>query len=465
MKKSNKLFFIFLIINISLFSFISSLNIDLKKTSFNETMISKVELPAYFNFTLKNNGANDSLLFYTFFGSDFQPFNPININSGETKNITVAITPRNDFLQLGIVTFSLFVKSMNDDSKMEIPITLRFIPLSQTIKIKPQSFTSDSNEVLITLENSVNFHLKDVLLTFKSSFFEKSIVLSFLPYESKTVAISLDKEKFKNLEFGDYPLELILQAKDEKTSLTSTLKYSQKEIINTNQESNGIFLNKKIISKTNNGNMISSVSVIIKKNIISRLFTSYNIIPSNVERKGLVVYYTWNKNLKPGESFFVEATTNYLILFLIVFFFVVTFIVIKQFAVRSLELKKKVSFVKVKGGEFALKVSVFVKANQFVERVNVIDRLPPLVKIHERFGGEVPSKIDEKTGRIEWNFDKLRPGESRVLSYIIYSKVGVLGKFALPRATAVYERDGEVKDAESNQEFFIAEQKKVGSEY
>jgi len=48
----------------------------------------------------------------------------------------------------------------------------------------------------------------------------------------------------------------------------------------------------------------------------------------------------------------------------------------------------------------------------------------------------------------------------RTLTYIIYSKVGVLGKFALPTATAVYEKDGEIHETESNKAFFIAEQLK-----
>jgi len=123
-------------------------------------------------------------------------------------------------------------------------------------------------------------------------------------------------------------------------------------------------------------------------------------------------------------------------------------------------LRKKISFVRAKGGEFALKVSIFVEAKKYVERVNVIDRLPPLVKVHERFGAEQPTRVNEATKRIEWNFEKLEAGEMRTLTYIIYSKVGVLGKFALPTATAVYEKDGEIHETESNKAFFIAEQLK-----
>ena len=71
-----------------------------------------------------------------------------------------------------------------------------------------------------------------------------------------------------------------------------------------------------------------------------------------------------------------------------------------------------------------------------------------------------PSKVEEHKRLVEWNFDKLEAGETRILSYIIYSKIGVMGKFALPSTIAVYEREGEIKETESNKAFFISEQRK-----
>ena len=88
-----------------------------------------------------------------------------------------------------------------------------------------------------------------------------------------------------------------------------------------------------------------------------------------------------------------------------------------------------------------------------------MDRIPPLASVYERFGGERPARFDEKTKRIEWELGNMDAGERRVLSYVIYSKVGVMGTFTLPGATAVYEKDGEIHEVESNRAFFIAEQR------
>ena len=115
--------------------------------------------------------------------------------------------------------------------------------------------------------------------------------------------------------------------------------------------------------------------------------------------------------------------------------------------------------MRAKGGEFALRVSVFAFARSHVEKVSIIDRLPSLVKVHEKFGSEKPKRVSEKNRSIEWEFSWLEAGETRVMSYIIYSKIGVVGKFSLPTAIAVYEKDGKIHEAESNRAYFVAEQR------
>ena len=189
------------------------------------------------------------------------------------------------------------------------------------------------------------------------------------------------------------------------------------------------------------------------------MFTSFSPEPDSVDRNGFKVYYTWTKEIKPGETLEIAVKTNWLFPLLIVLFIVAIVLLAKQYSKTHLVLRKKVTFVKAKGGEFALKVSIFVNAKKYVERISVIDRLPPLVKIYEKFGKEEPTRVDEKNRRLEWNFEKLEAGEIRVLSYIIYSKIGIIGKFALPSATAVYEHEGNIHESESNKAFFVAEQR------
>jgi len=205
--------------------------------------------------------------------------------------------------------------------------------------------------------------------------------------------------------------------------------------------------------------VISETTTVVKKNIISRLFTSFDPEPDLVDRKGFGVYYTWNRAVNPGEELNIVIKTNWLFPFLLIILIIAVVIIVKQYTTSGLIVGKKVNFVRTKGGEFALKVSVILTSKKYVERILLVDRLPALVKIHESFKGEQPSKVDEKNRRIEWNIENLEPGERRIVSYIIYSKIGVLGKFALPPATAVYEENGKIKDSTSNRAFFVGEQR------
>jgi hypothetical protein len=220
-------------------------------------------------------------------------------------------------------------------------------------------------------------------------------------------------------------------------------------------------VNTKIIKKENQGNSIIPTQIEVNKSIISRLFTTFSPEPDLIERKGLKVRYLWEDEIKPGENLEIKIQTNWLFPLFLIFFVIAIVVLIRKSTIRSVHMRKKVSFIRTKGGEFALKVNVLVSANKYVEKVTIVDRLPPLVKVFERFGSEQPSIVDAEGRRIKWEYEKLEAGEVRMLSYVIFSKVGVVGKFALPSAIAIYEKDGEVREAHSNRAFFVAEQKRA----
>jgi len=256
---------------------------------------------------------------------------------------------------------------------------------------------------------------------------------------------------------GYYTFQADIKSKGIEANLEGTLKFSEKDILTTNKKTYGVIINTNLIEKTNEGNVVAKTETVIKKNIVSRLFTHFSPEPNTVEREGFSVYYTWYNEIVPGEVLKITVRTNWLLPLVIVLLIVLIVVLVKKTSNRNMVLKKKVSFVNAKGGEFALKVMILVEAKNYIEKISIIDRLPFLTKVHEKFGGEHPSRIDEKNKRIEWNFERLQAGERRVFSYIVYSRIGVLGKFALPSATAVYERDGNVKEVHSNKAFFMLE--------
>ena len=440
-------------------SLVSAINLKIEPQSDDVAMIYRLNQPAIFDLKITNLGAGDNFMFYDFFGSDIFPKGTVQLGAGEAKLVQVGIYPREDLKEEGWVQFDLYIKGQNKD-EMSYPLMVKVVRLRDAFEVGAEEFEPGSGNITVYVQSLVNFNFNSLDMKFKSPFFDFERIVSMAPHEKKSIEITLNKEDFRDLMAGFYTMDVEVTAGEQKADIQGTIKFSEKDIVTSTENQYGVIINTKKITKSNEGNIVSDTITVIKKNVLSRLFTSFNPEPDLVDRKGLAVYYTWERQLNPGESFSLTVRTNWLLPLLIILLIIAVVILTKQFSRTNLSLKKRVRFVRAKGGEFALKVAVMVTARKFVERVNVIDRLPPITKLHERFGGEMPKKIDAKNRRIEWYFDKLQAGESRIISYIIYSKVGVLGKFVLPTTTAIYEKDGEVHEAESNKAFFIAEQAK-----
>jgi hypothetical protein len=452
MKKVLTLLFIVLFLPV-----LSAINLDIEKTSENEVMILDIDEPAVFDLTIKNNGASDEFEFYTFFALLEEPNESVLIDSGETKDVQIKLLPTYN-LKTGFSTFNIVLRA-TDETETETQLTTRIINLEEAFEVGSGDLDPDTNSLEVYIHNKVGFDFDFLTAKFSSPFFEFEESFALGPNQRKNFYVELNKEDFNRIMAGFYTLNVELTTKGKTTEVEGIIKFVEKDIVTTIKKESGIIISRKIIEKINEGNTLASSETVIKKNIISRLFTSFSPEPDLIEREGLKVYYSWVREIKPGESLKIIVRTNWLIPFLIIFLIIAIVVLAKKFSKTNMNLRKRVTFVRAKGGEFALKVSLFVHAKKYIEKVQIIDRLPSLVKIYEKFGGETPTKVDEANRRIEWNFEKLEEGEVRVISYLIYSKVGVLGKFALPSATAIFQREGVIKNEESNRAFFVAEQR------
>jgi len=80
-----------------------------------------------------------------------------------------------------------------------------------------------------------------------------------------------------------------------------------------------------------------------------------------------------------------------------------------------------------------------------------------MTKLYEKFG-KAPDKVDPKTKRLFWNISHMSKGEKRVISYIIYSKMNVLGRFELGPAPATFKQNKKHKEVLSNKAYFAREE-------
>jgi len=442
---------------------ILAINIDIAKQSYNEVYVPGINQPAVFDLKITNNGESDSFEFYNLVGFEMSPVGEVNIKEDETRDVRLEISPIGEIKERGGYSFTYYIKG-KDSSEVKETLILRIIDFEDLFELGSGEVDPTSNTVKIYVYNRESFNLKEVNAKFNSPFFKLEETFPLGPNKQKEFTIQLNKEDFKELTAGFYTLNAEITAEEKTANVEAVINFLQKDLLVTTKTNEGIIINTEIIKKKNDGNTVIDSETIIKKNIISRIFTSFNLEPTSVERTGSTVYYFWKNSVQPGETLVIESKTNWTWPLLCIIFVLIIVIVAKRYSESDLVISKRISFVKAKGGEFALKVSVILKARRTVLNISLIDRLPHLVKLYEHFGKEAPSRVDEANRRLEWNFDRLEEGEIRIINYIIYSKIGVLGKFALPQSTAIYERDGKIKETISNKAFYMSGQRQRESE-
>ena len=328
--------------------------------------------------------------------------------------------------------------------------------MKDTLSLIPYNLRQDDSFLNVTITNVENTHLNDVELTFDSEFFTTSKTISLQPYESASFLIPIDKSKSYRLTAGRYIMTAKIEMGGANAKVDGVINYLEKQGTSITKSTEGFLVRKTTVTKKNEGNVVTSDSINMNKDIVSRLFTVSSISPSRVSRTGLVTEYVWTKQLMPSESWQVTTTTNYTWPFLFVVLIIVVAFLVRVYSMTSVVLTKKVSYVKTRGGQFALKVTISAKARKHVDHIQVIDRLPGMTKLYEKFGVK-PDKIEHETRRMFWNIERLQAGEERVFSYIIYSTINIVGRFELPSALVIYEREGKTHEVLSNRAFFMNE--------
>lgn len=445
-----------------IFPLVSAGNLGVEVLEKKSVVIFELDDPAEFTLLIKNNNnLTDKFEIYSLVGISITPRTLFTISENSEKELKILATPhketKRDFK--GYYTFEYQIKGQQTGFYTD-RLTIKIVELKNAVEIKSVNINPDEEEAILIIKNLEDTELSNITITASSLFFDFSENLDFLPGEQKEFVVPVKKEQIKKLSAGEYEANIKLAVNGKESEKTSVLTYLEKGDIAVSEEIAGLVIRKKTITKTNQGNIITVAKITDSKDILSRLFTTYSEKPLTSERKGLFVRYYWEKELAPAEQLSVTQTTNYTFPLVLLAIVILVILIVRFFVRKELSLQKRVSFLRTKGGEFALKVKVRVKATKPVKNIKIADRLPGLTKLYEKFGTK-PDKIDEKSRQMFWSISSLNAGEERVFTYIIYSKIRIIGNFELPAARASYqiEVDGKpkAKDVYSNRTSFAAE--------
>jgi hypothetical protein len=443
-----------LLLGILCLSLVSSLNITPEYNS--DIIVKDVDSPIIMTLNI-TNASEGSYNLYTLADISITPSDIFRIEDGSITKEFI-ITAKDELNTDGYYTFT-YTLNHRDVEKIDKKFTVKIINLEETIEISSDSIDPESGEVSFYVQNLENTQINNLSATFSSILFNTEKTFDLGPKEKVTLSVDADENKLKKTKAGIYIIEATFHTKNGDKKIDGNLFLGEKKGVRTIEDKSGILVRTQTITKVNVGNVVENVEITTKKNILSRLFTTFNIEPTIVDRKFWTVEYTWVKEkLNPADTYNIKVKTNYALPFLIIIAIILVTLGVKRFSETKLEIKKSVNHVRTKNGEFALKVTISAKARTEVENVSIVDKVPAIVKIYNKFGMIKPDKIDAKNRRIHWNIGDLEAGEERIFTYIIYSKVGVVGKFSLPEALAIFEKEGKIHEIESNQVFFMSDQ-------
>lgn len=435
---------------------ISAINLDISTKPVSDTIITELDQPAVFELTLRNLEETDTFEIYSVIGLELSQKDPFTIGTGDKKTLIIEVGLPKTLKSPGRRrAFEYKIRNLENEIQRE-EFIMDIIKLEDAFLVTQENINPESESTSFSIKNIATSEL-NLSLDLDSAFFTNQTEISLKPSEIKEIQIPIDKEKIKSLSAGNYLTNIEITVEDQRITKEALIKFLEQEGIDTQETEEGVLIKRQEILKKNIGNVRKEVEITIEKNIFEYLFTTITTEPTEIFFQDSRVTYTWKKELIPNEELKVVVKTNWYYPIIIIILIILVVYLIKRSIETDLMLRKKVSFIKTKGGQFALKVSLKLKAKRFIERINLIDKLPPLVQLYNKFGVIAPDNIDINNRRLEWNIETLNKDEERIFTYIIYSRVGVVGRFELPEARATYEKDGRIKHQISNRSFYINE--------
>jgi len=429
--------------------------ISVEKIDKAPVIISELDNPAIFELVVDNIGEAEEIQVYTLIGVNILPRYPFEIKEGINTFEIKAYVPKEMRKSKGYFKFGYQIKG-DKFGIYKDNLLVKIVPLKDVFSFSAKHYSINQSFATILVKNKEETFLDNVTIGIKSALFSGERDVSLKPMETIEISFPVNKEDLRTFSAGPYQFRAAAKYGSAEVNSEGIIDYLENQNLKISSTSEGIIIRKSSFTKSNEGNVPALVVIEKKQDIVSRLFAVHSIEPMKVERSGFYVKYIWEKSLEPSESFTVTTTTNYTMPLLILGFIIAIAVFVSIMLKTTVSVKKRVSFVRTRGGEFALKVRVHVKAKKYAENIQVIDRLPGMTTLYEKFGIK-PDVIDNAGRKLVWKVPRLNAGEERVFSYIMYSKIKIVGRFELPSALAIFERDGKMQEVSSNRAYFLAD--------
>jgi len=317
-----------------------------------------------------------------------------------------------------------------------IPTVLTSISISPE-KIDPRGQFS----IRIALNNQNPINYTNLTIKIEGNLFNDVINTPLGPKEEKTIELT---KKLDDMTAPQQDRMVVAVLKDERVIVNpivkefSVIEYSTQQ--DTPKEESFLKIKRGVKVVSNNPDYKGEIK--IETSPLKNLFlTTYPRAGTSKENGRQ--YLVWQVGLDKDKTMYVYTTENYRPIVVIIF--VVIAAIVLYFVFRSPMVVRKgiVNVGMSEGGISEAKIVVRVKnrsANQLTN-IEVIDHIPHIAHVEKELsiGSMQPHAILHHPKRgvmIKWAIETLEPGDERVLSYRMKSRLSILGEFSLPSATA-----------------------------
>ncbi|MBS3097146.1 hypothetical protein J4480_06970 [Candidatus Woesearchaeota archaeon] len=323
------------------------------------------------------------------------------------------------------------------------PLIGGYIPtVLASISISPEKFDPRKEftiKILLNNQNPINY--TNLTIKIESNLFKDEIHTPLGPREEKTIEIA------KNLDGMASPQKdraVIAIFKDDRMIVNPIVKEFEVEEYSTQEnlpkEQSFLKIRRGVRVSSNNPDYSGTIKIgtTLIKNLFMTTYPKAELVSENEQH-----YLIWQA--KPGEdkAMTVYTTENYRPIVVIIVLAIAA--ILLYFLFRSpLVVRKSIANIGMsEGGISDAKVVVRVKnrSPSQISSIEVMDSLPHIVHIERdlSIGSMQPHAVlkHPKGGLvIKWNIEAIEPGDERVLSYRMRSRLPILGELSLPAASA-----------------------------
>ena len=431
---------------------------DAKVTPVKDNIV--VDEVAEFDISIQNNlDTSEEFIIkkagYPFWDMYTKPLqNPVTLKvpARSTDSITLFVRP---LYITSVDTYTLDVgivlSRIGEEQKVPITIGIKstepliggYIPtVLASTSITPEKIDSrEQVAIKIVLNNQNPINYTNLTIKIESNLFKEKLYTPLGPKDDKTIEIT---KKLDDMTLPQQDRMVVAVFKDDRIIVNPIVKefevkeYSTQETLP--QEQSFLKIRKGIKVTSNNPDYKGTIKI-ETSSFNSLLLTTYPRATA-VKENGKQ-YLVWQVELGKDRTMTVYTTENYRPIVVVIVLVIVA--VVLYFVFRSpIVVRKGIASVGMsEGGISEAKIVVRVKnrSSKQLTNIEVMDNIPHIAHVEKELsiGSMQPHAIlkhPKKGIMIRWNIETLEPGDERVLSFRMKSRLAILGEFNLPAATA-----------------------------